>query len=214
MEIPHRKEIEDEFYKRMRKVSNRHQKELAMYLGDPPDPANVPIAFWQKVEKEREAELVAILLLLFIISSDEMRGYSSEPAGSFSNAKTWSSLKAKEIAKGYARNSRKALHATSHREGSREAEGIFSKHRDRMIAVTSTTQARAISAESVAREEGFASPDDYWKTEEDSRVCPICEPLNDTKRSVWSSKFPDGPPAHPICRCEIIYVNHLELAGT
>lgn len=47
--------------------------------------------------------------------------------------------------------------------------------------------------------------DDIWMTEEDARVCPICGPLHGSRRRVWGRIFPDGPPAHPRCRCEIVY---------
>jgi hypothetical protein len=43
-----------------------------------------------------------------------------------------------------------------------------------------------------------------WYTNEDDRVCPVCD-LDETDREVemdedFSNGF-DGPPAHPSCRC-------------
>jgi len=40
-----------------------------------------------------------------------------------------------------------------------------------------------------------------WNTANDELVCPICGPLNEQPEDVWSGDFPDGPPAHPNCRC-------------
>jgi len=41
-----------------------------------------------------------------------------------------------------------------------------------------------------------------WYTQEDERVClPICNPLHLARFAVWSVEFPQGPPAHPNCRC-------------
>lgn len=44
-----------------------------------------------------------------------------------------------------------------------------------------------------------------WKTEEDDKVCPICDDLSDELEDYWSDEFPDGPPAHPNCRCRLDY---------
>jgi len=46
-----------------------------------------------------------------------------------------------------------------------------------------------------------------WWTSEDERVCPICSPLHGVKRKIGGI-FPgglDAPPAHPRCRCWIVY---------
>lgn len=50
-----------------------------------------------------------------------------------------------------------------------------------------------------------------WQTQKDEKVCKICGPLNNTTQRVWSSRFPSGPPAHPNCRCFLIY--HVGGAG-
>ena len=40
-----------------------------------------------------------------------------------------------------------------------------------------------------------------WRTQKDERVCPICAPLDRQPSEDWESRFPKGPPAHPVCRC-------------
>lgn len=35
----------------------------------------------------------------------------------------------------------------------------------------------------------------------DARVCPVCRPFDGHTSEVWGGEFPDGPPAHPRCRC-------------
>lgn len=45
-----------------------------------------------------------------------------------------------------------------------------------------------------------------WITERDDRVCPICRPLNKRPARDWDTLFPQGPPAHPNCRCHLEYV--------
>jgi hypothetical protein len=44
-----------------------------------------------------------------------------------------------------------------------------------------------------------------WHTERDDKVCKICSPLHLKPISEWRDKFPNGPPAHPRCRCWLTY---------
>jgi hypothetical protein len=48
-----------------------------------------------------------------------------------------------------------------------------------------------------------------FKTEADSRVCPICSPMHNQSESIWRVKFPSGPPLHPRCRCWLHWVRAL-----
>ena len=40
-----------------------------------------------------------------------------------------------------------------------------------------------------------------WVPERDSRTCKVCKAMGGTYEEFWSKHFPDGPPAHPNCRC-------------
>lgn len=40
-----------------------------------------------------------------------------------------------------------------------------------------------------------------WQTERDGRVCKVCGELDGLPEDEYSDKFPEGPPAHPRCRC-------------
>ena len=47
-----------------------------------------------------------------------------------------------------------------------------------------------------------------WKTRphlSSTGPCPICRPLDGTTKESWPPQFPDGPPAHPRCVCELIW---------
>jgi hypothetical protein len=69
MELPQRLELETKFGNRMYRLHARHRDELRTLLdGDPNAP--IPYTFWDRVRRENETELVAILLLLFGISAN------------------------------------------------------------------------------------------------------------------------------------------------
>lgn len=253
MEIRDRDKIEAAFYNRLAKLSSRHRAELTELLGDPPDPGRVPMSFWQRVEREREEEIAAALMLIYILAGDSFwqrrqQQYPSDLIAKQQAEKTdnerrdawqvqgesWAKAKAKETAEGYVTHSRERLdrkrieweeRAKADRadqpaspptkaDAREAANDILSKRRDESVAVTATTQARAAGAEIAVKTLQVESADDYWQTEEDGKVCQICAPLNQRRRANWETKFPEGPPAHPGCRCEIIYVAELEPATT
>lgn len=49
-----------------------------------------------------------------------------------------------------------------------------------------------------------------WRTAKDERVCPICKPLGDGDAVPLDTTFDPGgydlPPAHPMCRCVVQYI--------
>lgn len=91
---------------------------------------------------------------------------------------------------------------------------IFGESRAQTIAATEVTAAasageQAAASIATAKGNGLIA---VWRTEEDGRVCPICAPLDQEPVEVWENEFPGGPPAHPNCRCSLIWVPENELA--
>ena len=90
-----------------------------------------------------------------------------------------------------------------------EAAVVFGTERAGKIAITETTRAigagenwaAAFAGVYLLSGESSASPTRLWHTAEDERVCDECSPLDGQSESVWVSRFPLGPPAHPHCRC-------------
>jgi len=85
-------------------------------------------------------------------------------------------------------------------------EPMFGAQRAETIAATEVTRALSQAHNYYARElEKRNIPiQERWLTAEDERVCPVCNPLDHTLKDVWGVEFPDGPPAHPNCRCEVV----------
>ena len=82
-------------------------------------------------------------------------------------------------------------------------------YRTKMIAITEVARAKSAAInefydELIEDDEpGEQSAVKRWATQLDEKVCAICGPLDDTLQEVWINSFPEGPPAHPNCRCEI-----------
>lgn len=86
-------------------------------------------------------------------------------------------------------------------------EPAFGKQRAMAIAVTETTRANAQAMRGL--QEHYAQSYQVlmtrvWQTNRDELVCPICGPLHNKPEKYWVDKFPDGPPAHPYCRCSVV----------
>jgi SPP1 gp7 family putative phage head morphogenesis protein len=82
-------------------------------------------------------------------------------------------------------------------------EPAFGVQRSEMIAVTETTRAYSEATNEIQRQVNQTGLQmaRQWHTAADDKVCPICGPLDGKLEKDWLMEFPDGPPAHPNCRC-------------
>lgn len=209
-DLAHRAELERRVERAMSGLSSKQRRKLVELLGNPPDPLNVPESFWNDVYEDRIAELMAVLLLGFVVGA---RQHGAEDQSATAQAaQAYAQQRAREVAQSFVQNSREALEAkarewaepttTDAREAAAE---VFAPSRDENIGITETTSAGQAGSEWAVTQAGQQSEADKWRTERDARVCPICSPLEMTPRSEWQAKFPAGPPAHPRCRCFIEY---------
>jgi len=79
----------------------------------------------------------------------------------------------------------------------------FGPVRAEMIAVTEVTRADSAAVnqqQQLLAEQGIEMRR-VWTTRHDEVVCEICGPLNGLPEEDWKVMFPEGPPAHPNCRC-------------
>jgi hypothetical protein len=182
------------------------REELLHLMGFPPRVENVPEAFWERVQERTEDELTAVLIVIFLAAT--MQG-GFAPMVPYDAAEGWASDHAAEVAEGYADHSQEEFAELAEEWGPRPSLSevragigeIFSAERAEMVGITET--GRAITA---GGEELFgANDDDVWVVQPD--CCDVCDELDGEPRSVWSLKFPQGPPAHPNCRCDIDWAN-------
>ena len=80
----------------------------------------------------------------------------------------------------------------------------FGESRASMIAVTEVTRAYSEATnqqQALIRDETGIEMRRVWNSLRDSVVCPVCAPLHGMPEEDWKAEFPNGPPAHPGCRC-------------
>lgn len=96
-----------------------------------------------------------------------------------------------------------------------QLEPLFGESRAQLISITETTRAYGEGAKlagDAIKEQGIQVVA-IWNTNNDSRVCPVCGPLNRVRESPGGNGFsPSGRgvgipnvPAHPGCRCWITH---------
>lgn len=163
------------------------------------------------------AELRKALLLAFvaIITEQVLReavslGVDVDPADVNAEALRWTKDYVNELVTGIVSTTRKAVDkAKESKDGLTGAElaallaFTFSAARADLIGTTEVTRAYA---QAVRIYQGMLSVFGIqtvriWETARDERVCSVCGPLDGRPQSEWGA-FPDGPPAHPNCRCQ------------
>lgn len=153
--------------------------------------------------------MTAILLLLFVTAA-EQHGLRDEMFDGASVASrqgvSWARGEAATVAGQYAETSRDILNRKTTFTAS-DLVDVFGPERDENAAVTETTRAASAGGEAAVFNTGGVTSQDLWITEVDDRRCAICKPLHRKPRLEWSRFFPQGPPAHPRCRCFLQYVN-------
>jgi hypothetical protein len=223
-------DMEASFAKRLAKLSSRHRAELRELLGNPPNPANVPEAFWVKVERELEEEAAVALYLLFISSanfhaSGDVSGqglHSSTALLLNRQADTYSSRRASELATGYGLTSRDRFGTLADKIGEAtrndtiitrselelDLTKIFGPARDASVAMTETTKGQTAGGDAGIEITVGKSLQDIWRIK-DGTACETCKSVNGQPRSEWEKRFPTGPgdDVHPNCRCYLEYAN-------
>lgn len=218
---PERIELEDDFAGSIEEWLQEEAGRVAFAVqtdleNEPPD--NL---FWEA----EEAALAAFLTAFVVLWAESAIGSSAELLGTVglgldaavnARAAEWAGEHALELAKGLTDTTRELARVKirNHLRAGRPlseledelAQIIGPRWRAELIAQTEVTRATA-QAKLRVGEEVDAIKGVYWLTARDERVCPICRPLDRARRG-RNGLFPggfDAPPAHPRCRCDLVF---------
>lgn len=127
------------------------------------------------------------------------------------DASQYAASVAGSIAQAMADNTAAALGGVAIVGGSLVGSHLFSAERAAATAITETTRAISQGQRAAAGLIALSTRSRLtvrWKTEGDDAVCPICAPLDgktENEPNGYGREFPEGPPAHPYCRCELTF---------
>jgi len=217
-QIKDREKLERRLAQRIGKAQMAALNELLDLLGDPPKWENVPAEFWETSGKGLRGAITPIIEEIYIAQAetllDEVGGgvdWDLVNKAAADWARQYGSTLVRDIER-VTLNETQAAVADFYEQGltmgdlEARLERLYGAKRAEKIAVTEVTRA-AVEGErevvSELRQYGISLAE-FWATENDDLVCPVCGPLDGKKLGDgWT--YEDGPPAHPMCRC---WVNH------
>jgi hypothetical protein len=173
--------------------------------------------FWEKERKALEKAILPILIGVLYFGMETFVDSPSVPEINLddimSSAQDWARSYTYELVSGLTQRSASALQAafgdffagTIGEDALKEKIAYwFSPYRAETIAITEVTRALEKAKEFVSDRILVMFPEldkeEIWRTAQDERVCPICGPLEGTRRyTAWY----DLPPIHPRGRCTV-----------
>jgi hypothetical protein len=218
-DIPERFQFEADVQAALEKCRGRQRRELIRVLNTRALADDVPNEFWTRaIDCERSAWL--LLLPIFALGAARLgRDLGVDVSRDAANvlAGQYVRNRAAALARAAVDGSRSAVAAILDRlrdDGKRTRADLdealdvpFGRARAEGAAITETTAANSAGERRVVsaiRDTG-ADVDGVWKTERDTKVCRVCRNLQGKGEDVWTVPFPEGPPAHPRCRCWVDY---------
>ena len=208
---------------REKRIYTRLAKVFAPYLQSVPEAILSGQGFdISELPSELQAALVSELQAFYLADTEDIRqrdklpDYHHDIIGSA--AAEWARNSTFKVVEDLQDNTkrlvRKVVSAAQETPGitledmTRMLEPAFGERRAQVIAITETTRASAAAVnglQSYYKDNGL-NYQRQWITNRDEIAdnCPVCGPLNGKDESQWGSRFPDGPPAHPNCRCSVV----------
>lgn len=222
----------DDLQERLEKLNKRHANEFRILLGTPPNPKNVPQSFWEKVRKDNENELAAMLLLILLASYDGHRIWGDLEAPEDTTrrdrfAERWVNKAVTAFGKEFASRSLDILNLAGSNWDVKIRRGedvpresiddlirkIFGPERMQAIAHTEMQIAMVEGGDAgiihsnrlVTRYWGHTGYRPKGHCGAALKPCPTCTPLEGLPESQWGGKRPGS--IHPRCDCFIVYVD-------
>lgn len=234
-ELIDRNERADAVHAKLKTVSGDLADEFRLLLGDPPTPRNVPDSFWVKVQNTYEAELAALLGLIFLASYDGHRAWGDmeEPTGERHEkrrqgiADRYVGKRAKTVGKEFVSRSKDMISTIRADWELKTRQGVeipqadidelirklFGEERTQRIARTETQIAMVEGGDAGVIHSGvkvtrfWAHSGRRYKghSNADEKPCPLCSPREGLPESGWGGQRPGS--IHPHCDCFVAYLD-------
>lgn len=207
-EIKDRDLVDERATARLASLFGKQRRRVAQYG------AQVPPGEWQIQHEEVAALLLLLLDDVYRTAEDDVfrsaAGLVDRPQiRQFERGAIPADGAAEKLAAEIVRSTRE------HVASGGELDTAYGRARAENIGVTEITRARVAGEQAAVaelRKQGVAVKT-IWRTEQDEAVCAICFPLDGEDEFRYAIDFPDGPPAHPRCRCTLEYEFTLEAAA-
>lgn len=219
-DLDNRKQHEDELAALLLLLFRQYGSEALSYLTTG---VRLPASFYDRLQVDANQILRDKLSQIAVESSDQLAAHLSgeevRPQAIQASSK-WAEQRAGELSKqlsdtieeqiSEATSSAEELSAEEASQSIQDSlEEIFSPERAEVNAVTNSTEAISAGEQSTARAMRKEFPDvsirAIWRIE-DASACPICLDLDGEEEEVWEIYYPNGPPAHPNCRCTLDWI--------
>jgi hypothetical protein len=160
------------------------------------------------------SDLADVALASMTGMAKELR-YGIDPARVTTAASEWAKQYTYQLVNGLTQTSQAALQQVvsdmlstvgmTREQVAQALAPVFGPARAEMIAVTEITRAASAGVELTRKEIAKAGIEmgRVWQTNNDELTCPVCGGLNGKPEAEWNRQYPDGPPAHPNCRCAV-----------
>ena len=202
----------------MRGLNARYRQKIKAAIKQHGGVDKIPESFWQKMQQDIDTETGLVLLLMWNRSHESPQnklGFTADRAGVEQAGSQFAQGRAGTLATQYVEHTKERLKtAATTAESAKDMDvavnTALSTARADGVAATETTAAISGGQGQGGEDYKAARPGEeisvLWVTRKDAIVCPICRPLHMTGEEVWGEQFPNGPPAHPNCRCQTLIV--------